>query len=275
MTQAPAIGDGLTRVATYRRSISASLERVWENVLDWEHLPWLHHRSFVDASVIDSGDWGWRARLGIPDRATGRREIELELLIEGPGDRYVSRTTQGQGAGTEIWTTLQVEAPGRTGIDVEFWLPGVAPGREKALGAVFTALYAQLWDEDEQMMRHRQAQLEKLQTASGQATERANVDLGLLSSLQDRLPLDLEIGGRPFRLIEHEGKLVAHSTVCPHRLGPLGDSPPEGRELRCPWHGYRFDLFSGASCEGRRLRLEPAPSVQVDPCTSLVVLSWD
>ena len=33
---------GLTSVATYRRRIGASLERVWENVHDWEHLPWLH-----------------------------------------------------------------------------------------------------------------------------------------------------------------------------------------------------------------------------------------
>ena len=29
----------LTRVATYERLIRAPEERVWENVLDWEHLP--------------------------------------------------------------------------------------------------------------------------------------------------------------------------------------------------------------------------------------------
>ena len=44
----------LTRVAVYRRTIAASLERVRENVHDWEHLPWLHRESF---SSIDSGAW--------------------------------------------------------------------------------------------------------------------------------------------------------------------------------------------------------------------------
>ena len=51
----------LTVVATYRRAIGASLERVWENVLDWEHLPWLHSGSFADIKCLDAGDWGWRA----------------------------------------------------------------------------------------------------------------------------------------------------------------------------------------------------------------------
>ncbi|TMP97098.1 MAG: hypothetical protein E6L09_13880 [Verrucomicrobia bacterium] len=29
----------------------ASLERIWENVRDWEHLPWLHRRSFLDIQL--------------------------------------------------------------------------------------------------------------------------------------------------------------------------------------------------------------------------------
>ena len=37
----------LISVAVYRRRIGASLERVWENVRDWEHLPWLHRQSFA------------------------------------------------------------------------------------------------------------------------------------------------------------------------------------------------------------------------------------
>ena len=48
----------LTRVAVYRRSVAASLERVWENVHDWEHLPWLHGESFHHIDLLDSGRWG-------------------------------------------------------------------------------------------------------------------------------------------------------------------------------------------------------------------------
>ncbi len=54
-----------TRVAVYRRTIRASLARAWENVLDWEHLPWLHRSAFSDIEHIDSGAWGWRARVGL------------------------------------------------------------------------------------------------------------------------------------------------------------------------------------------------------------------
>ena len=42
----------LNVVATYRRTIHASLERIWENVLDWEHLPWLHRSAFAAAELV-------------------------------------------------------------------------------------------------------------------------------------------------------------------------------------------------------------------------------
>ena len=50
----------LTRVATYERLIRAPEERVWENVLDWEHLPWLHKTSFGYIELDEAGEWGWR-----------------------------------------------------------------------------------------------------------------------------------------------------------------------------------------------------------------------
>lgn len=273
MALGPDIPEHLSQVAVYRRSAPVSLERVWENVLDWEHLPWLHHGSFLDADVIDFGDWGWRARLGVPQRPEGRREIELELLIQDPGDRYVSRTTRGQGAGTEIWTRLEEQGPQQTAVEVEFWLPDVAPERREALGAAFVALYTQLWDEDDEMMRRRQAELDRAAAPALEA--RTGLELGLLDRLLPRLPLDVEVDGRPFRIVERAGDLAVHSTVCPHRLGPLDEDPEKPGELRCPWHGYRFDPRSGDSCEGRRMRLEAAPSVRIDSCSSRVSLVWD
>ena len=52
------------RLATYERELPVGEERVWENVHDWEHLPHLHHRSFLDIECLDSGPWGWRVRVG-------------------------------------------------------------------------------------------------------------------------------------------------------------------------------------------------------------------
>jgi nitrite reductase/ring-hydroxylating ferredoxin subunit len=70
------------------------------------------------------------------------------------------------------------------------------------------------------------------------------------------------------------GALVAHSTICPHWLGPLEEAAPENGVLRCPWHGYLFDLRTGASVDGRGCRLAPEPRVFVDPVTGEVSLRY-
>ena len=33
---------GLSLAATYTREVRAGIKRIWENVLDWEHLPAVH-----------------------------------------------------------------------------------------------------------------------------------------------------------------------------------------------------------------------------------------
>jgi nitrite reductase/ring-hydroxylating ferredoxin subunit len=39
--------------------------------------------------------------------------------------------------------------------------------------------------------------------------------------------------------------LVAISTICPHLMGPLLAIDTHGGLVRCPWHGYQFDINSG------------------------------
>ena len=54
---------------------------------------------------------------------------------------------------------------------------------------------------------------------------------------------------------------------------PLEEAVPENGRLRCPWHGYLFDLRTGMSADGRGRRLAPAPLVVVDPVTGEVTLN--
>jgi nitrite reductase/ring-hydroxylating ferredoxin subunit len=251
----------LTCVAVYQRTVAASLERVWENVRDWEHLPWLHRGSFRSIECVDSGPWGWRARVGLQPAATGG-EILIELRIEAERLRYVVRTLEGAGQGTEIWTRLDPLDVARTGIAVEFQLPGVAPEAADPLGAAFTRLYTQLWDEDEAMMQRRSAELSR--RAASPRGEPDAVSLGSLEQLRTRLPLSVDHAGRRFRVVEVDGVLLAHATVCSHALGPLDEAEVEDGCIRCPWHGYRFDVHTGRSADGRGLRLAPAPRVVVD-----------
>ena len=259
----------LASVGVYRREVRASLDRIWENVLDWEHLPWLHRESFSRIDVLEAGSEGWRAQVGLAPAEAGR-QILLEVSLERPALRYVARTLEGPGRGTEIWTQLQPRSPDRTGIEVEFLLPGLRPEQRGALGRAYQQLYALLWDQDESMMERREARL----TARPAAALPGSFPLGPLAALRARLPLAVEVGGRGFRVVELEGELLAHATECPHRLGPLEHAALEDGCLRCPWHGYRFDLRSGRSADGRRLRLAPAPRVWIDPVSSEVELRF-
>src|SRR2546428_8750866 len=84
--------ETLTLVATYRRTIRASLERIWENVLDWEHLPWLHRGSFLDVQLRARDPEGWRALVAL---APGAAEAEIDVRLDRPRLRYLTRTSGG------------------------------------------------------------------------------------------------------------------------------------------------------------------------------------
>jgi len=260
----------LVSVAIYERTIAASLERIWENVLDWEHLPGLHRASFGAIRCLDSSEGGWRARL-LGRGADPSQEIEIEVRLDRPNLRYVSATTAGAGAGSEIWTKLVRKQAHATDIRVEFLLPGISPAQVEALGRGYTTLYTRLWDEDETMMVRREAMLAKL--SSFPERGHTSLELGRLTDLRARLPLLVEYDGRPFRVLERDGALLAHSTLCPHMLGPLEHAIPEGDTLECPWHRFRFDLRSGRSCDGHTQRLMPAPRVLIGR-DERVSLSW-
>jgi nitrite reductase/ring-hydroxylating ferredoxin subunit len=256
----PAPPAALTRVATYRRRLAAGEPRVWENVRDWEHLPWLHAASFRSIALEDEGRWGWRARIGLPP--AGGPEILLELRIDAP--RYVARTLAGPGAGSEVWTRVEAIDAAATAVEVEFWLPDVAPERAAALGAAYTALYQRLWDEDEAMMVGRQAALDAARAAAGGRSAPATLALGPLPALRARLPLCVELAGARWRVLEWQGELLAHAARCPHRGGPLADAPPAADgTLACPWHGWRFDLRSGRRADAPGARLPAPPRVEV------------
>ena len=256
-------------VATYRRTIGASLDRVWENVLDWEHLPWLHSGSFADIHCHDAGKWGWRAQVRYPG---GEHLSNIELLTDDAAGHYVTRVIDGPGAGGEIWTTLRRAAERATDIVVEFCArvpEGIEP---ESMGAGYLALYEQLWNEDEQMMQQRQAELDRRESDSLAATLGGAVDLGTRAEVESKLPLRVEAFGSRLQIASVDGDWVVHSLVCPHLLGPLDDAPVVNGEIECPWHGYRFDVRTGRSCDGKRLRLANLARLEIDEVADRVRL---
>lgn len=259
------VDPSLELAVTYMREVHAGIERIWENVFDWEHLPVLHEMYFNAVGLIEIGGWGWRVALtknpGTPDR-----RMVLELRADRENARYRVQTVAGDGAGTEIWTLLAPAGPDRTAVEVRYYLPERRPQRLAALADKYRRSCARLWDEDEAMMMRRETMLAR--AAAGCRRSGAHLPLGASAELRRRLPLLVDYDGEPFRIVACEdGTLVAHATTCPHWLGPLDEAAPENGILRCPWHGYRFDMRTGESADGRGYRLAPAPRVAIDPVT--------
>ncbi|MEL6344795.1 MAG: Rieske (2Fe-2S) protein [Myxococcota bacterium] len=54
------------------------------------------------------------------------------------------------------------------------------------------------------------------------------------------------IGGTAIAVANVAGTYRAISNACPHAGGPLGEGTLEGGAVRCPYHGWTYDLESGA-----------------------------
>lgn len=61
-----------------------------------------------------------------------------------------------------------------------------------------------------------------------------------------------DVGGKSILLACGEQGPVAVHNVCPHAGSPLQDGKTMGHRLRCPRHGYIFDLETGQCARGRR-----------------------
>ena len=261
----------IPHVGTYRRELDASIERLYENTLDWEHLPYLHRSSFRRIELVEAVGDRWRAWVW-PQGRDDRARIMIELALDRSCRRWITTTLEGSGAGSEIWTHAFAVGERRSDVVVDFFVPDVTPAAAAGLGKFYVGLYTQLYDEDEAMMIERQRQLERAHER-GTLASGERLSLGQFAEVRRRLPLTVEFGGRRFRVIEVDGELLAYTAECPHRLGPLGEGAMLDGVVECPWHGYRFDLrtlecVSGASC-----RLSPPPVLSVDAATSEVIVT--
>jgi nitrite reductase/ring-hydroxylating ferredoxin subunit len=246
---------------SYVREVQASLARIRENVLDWEHLAALHSSSFTGVELVDEDADGWRIKLtGTPVGKKAATPQLLKLFLEADTSAYRVVTEDGPGAGSEIRVTVTRRSPHLTGIRVEYHVAEADPDRLALIGKGFVTLYRRLWDEDEVMMRAREIAL----TPRRKTNTPARLVLGLESDIRQRLPLAFDFRDGRFHLVEVNGQLAAHSTRCPHWLGPLEGPPDASGTVTCPWHGYRFDAVTGCSADGRGLKLAPAPSIRID-----------
>jgi nitrite reductase/ring-hydroxylating ferredoxin subunit len=94
------------------------------------------------------------------------------------------------------------------------------------------------------------------------------------------------IGGRPIVIFNIGGELFALLDRCPHQGGPLSqgrltglvEAPEPGKYcfsrtgeiLRCPWHGWEFDVRTGKSwCDPARIRTKTY-NVAIEPGSQII-----
>jgi len=96
-----------------------------------------------------------------------------------------------------------------------------------------------------------------------------------LDQLEESKARIVSIAGRSIGIIKTNGKIYAVRNVCPHKGAPvcrgqlrgtmLSSGPSsfvfglEDQVLQCPWHGWEFDLESGAQLCGGHSRLKLYP----------------
>ena len=93
----------------------------------------------------------------------------------------------------------------------------------------------------------------------------------------------VEVEGRPVAIFNVEGEFFALVDRCPHQgaslcqgklVGLVESTAPgqyrysrHGEIIRCPWHGWEFDIKTGRSfCSGIKARARPFP-VHVEPAS--------
>lgn len=60
----------------------------------------------------------------------------------------------------------------------------------------------------------------------------------------------VDAGDREIVVLEVDGELHAFDNACPHQGNPLVDGEVLGDTLECVYHGWRFDLATGACLAG-------------------------
>ena len=203
--------NGLVEVGRYQRDLGASVERLIENALDWEHLPHTHANSFSAIRVLEHGPEGWRAEAALVDG----QPVTINLRLAGHG--WITRTAMDGRLFSEIRSEAQSVGADRCRVDVRFLVADPPAGREAAIGAYYERLYAQLYDEDERLMI---ARAEAIRRGPAALKERRTA----------RLP---------------DGRPIAVPVYCPHQNLPLDAEPDADGVISCPWHGYRVDARTG------------------------------
>jgi nitrite reductase/ring-hydroxylating ferredoxin subunit len=208
----------MIEVGRYERDLRASVARLIENALDWEHLPHLHDSSFSAISLHQADEDGWTADAVLP----GGTPVLLQLTLDPDRLGWVTVTSRDGTAIARIESRTWPIGEHGCHVSVRFFVNAETAGAHPGIGEYYQMLYSRLYDEDEAMMM---ARAEAIREGAARLARRRTVTLS-------------------------DGTDVEVPHACPHLGLPIDTDPDEAGILTCPWHGYRFDARTGACISG-------------------------
>jgi nitrite reductase/ring-hydroxylating ferredoxin subunit len=66
----------------------------------------------------------------------------------------------------------------------------------------------------------------------------------------------VEVNGKTLAVFNVDGAFHAIDNTCIHRGGPLGEGDLEGSVVTCPWHGWQYDVTTGACVANPSAKVE-------------------
>ena len=92
----------------------------------------------------------------------------------------------------------------------------------------------------------------------------SDVHVARLDELEPGQPKLVEAAGERIVLARVGESVYACGDTCAHQGGPLSDGKLVGSRLTCPWHGWMYDVRTGACLMPSRGKPVPSYPVRLD-----------
>lgn len=82
------------------------------------------------------------------------------------------------------------------------------------------------------------------------------VKVAKLGDLPPGSAREFQADGKLVALFNVGGTVYALDNTCVHRGGPLGQGVLEDKIITCPWHGWQYDVTTGATVMNPSIRVK-------------------
>ncbi|CAN5213088.1 non-heme iron oxygenase ferredoxin subunit [soil metagenome] len=82
-----------------------------------------------------------------------------------------------------------------------------------------------------------------------------------------------QVEGRPVALCNVDGELYAFEDICTHAFAHLSEGGLEGGQIKCPLHGAKFDVKTGAAKSLPAVKAVPIHELKVEDGNVYVALN--